>query len=255
MRSHDAVELAEGVIVRTWRKRRAAERTPLELGVEVGFGFATAVLFGVVVNPDEIPGSVPMAAGIAATTIGILGLLALIELRRSGSRGHTGNLDVSPWGGSAKPWWRSPTMLAPVLFAAVFLGRPLGVFDQPAGIIVFAVFLGISSIWLIRASGRQDPVYGHDPDQPPVLGDDARSAAGRGDLAPEVLELIALQAHTSERRISWCARVLDTGEADVRERIARGRRWLELPATDVHDPSTATWVRLTEAGREVLIRP
>lgn len=253
MRSHDAGDLTEDIIVRTWRKRRAAERTPL--GVEVGFGFASAGLFGVVVNPDKIPGSVPMAAGIAVAMIGILGFLALIELRRSGSRGHTGNLDVRPWDGSATPWWRWTTMLAPVLFAAVFLGRPLGVFDQPAGIIVVAVLLGIATAWLIRASGRQDPIYGRDPDQPPVLGDDARSAAERGDLDPDVLELIALQAHTSERKISWCARVLDTNEADVRERIARGRRWLEFPATDVHDPSTATWVRLTEAGRKVLIRP
>lgn len=196
-----------------------------------------------------------MAAGVAVAMFGILGLLALIQLRRSGSRGHTGNLDVSPWGGSATPWWRSPTMLTPVLFAAVFLGRPLGVFDQPAGIIVVAVLLGISTAWMIRASGMQDPIYGRDPDQPPVLGSDARSAVGRGELAPDVLELIALQAHTSERRISWCARVLDTSEAGIRERIARGRRWLEYPATDVHNLSTAKWVRLTEAGREVLIRP
>ncbi|QXU51844.1 hypothetical protein [Rhodococcus sp. LW-XY12] len=253
MRSQDAGEFTEDLIVRTWRKRRAAERTPL--GVEVGFGLASAGLLGVVVNPDEIPGSVPMAAGVAVAMFGILGLLALIQLRRSGSRGHTGNLDVSPWGGSATPWWRSPTMLTPVLFAAVFLGRPLGVFDQPAGIIVVAVLLGISTAWMIRASGMQDPIYGRDPDQPPVLGSDARSAVGRGELAPDVLELIALQAHTSERRISWCARVLDTSEAGIRERIARGRRWLEYPATDVHDPSTARWVRLTEAGREVLIRP
>lgn len=196
-----------------------------------------------------------MAAGVAVAMFGILGLLALIQLRRSGSRGYTGNLDVSPWGGSATPWWRSPTMLTPVLFAAVFLGRPLGVFDQPAGIIVVAVLLGISTAWMIRASGMQDPIYGRDPDQPPVLGSDARSAVGRGELAPDVLELIALQAHTSERRISWCARVLDTSEAGIRERIARGRRWLEYPATDVHNLSTAKWVRLTEAGREVLIRP
>lgn len=196
-----------------------------------------------------------MAAGVAVAMFGILGLLALIQLCRSGSRGHTGNLDVSPWGGSATPWWRSPTMLTPVLFAAVFLGRPLGVFDQPAGIIVVAVLLGISTAWMIRASGMQDPIYGRDPDQPPVLGSDARSAVGRGELAPDVLELIALQAHTSERRISWCARVLDTSEAGIRERIARGRRWLEYPATDVHNLSTAKWVRLTEAGREVLIRP
>lgn len=253
MRSQDAGEFTADLIVRTWRKRRAAERTPL--GVEVGFGLASAGLLGVVVNPDEIPGSVPMAAGVAVAMFGILGLLALIQLRRSGSRGHTGNLDVSPWGGSATPWWRSPTMLTPVLFAAVFLGRPLGVFDQPAGIIVVAVLLGISTAWMIRASGMQDPIYGRDPDQPPVLGSDARSAVGRGEIAPDVLELIALQAHTSERRISWCARVLDTSEAGIRERIARGRRWLEYPATDVHNLSTAKWVRLTEAGREVLIRP
>jgi len=50
-------------------------------------------------------------------------------------------------------------------------------------------------------------------------------------------------------------RVLGTSEADVRERVVRGRRWLEIPASEVHDLSTANWMRLTEAGRTVLIQP
>lgn len=253
MRSQDSDQLTEDVIARTWRTRRAAERTPL--GVEVGVGLAAAGLLAVVVNPDEVPDSLPIAAAVVAAMIGILGLMAFIELRRSGARGHSGNLDVTPWDGSATPWWRSPVLLGPALLTAVFLGRMFGVFDQPTGIIAFAVLGAVVTVWALRVSGCQDPIYGHDPAHPPILGDDARSAAGRGELEYDVLELIALQAHNSERKISWCARVLDASEADIRERIVRGRQWLELPATDVHDPSTAKWVRLTEAGRKALISP
>lgn len=30
------------------------------------------------------------------------------------------------------------------------------------------------TVWGIRASGSQDPIHGHDPADPPILGDDAR---------------------------------------------------------------------------------
>lgn len=253
MPSQDADQLTEDVVVRTWRKRRAAERTPL--GMLLGFGLATAVLIGVAVNPYGVPGSLPLAAAVGAVMIALLGLMALIEYRRSGARRHSGNLGLSPWSGSATPWWRSPNHLGPAVVVAMVVGRLFGVFERPAGTIVFAVSIAVVTVWGVRASESQDPIYGHDPARPPVLGDDARSAVELGELKSDVLELIALQAHNRERKISWCARGLGTSEADVRERIVRGRRWLELPATEMHDPSTASWVRLTEAGRTVLAQP
>lgn len=253
MPSQDVDQFIEGVVARTWRKRRAAERTLPAMSV--GFGLATAVLIGVAVNPYEVPGGLPVAATVGAVMLALLGLMALVERRRSGARRHSGNLDITSWSSSATPWWRSPTLLGPAVVAAMIVGRALGVFEHPAGIIAFAVFVAVVTVWGIRASGSQDPIYGHDPAHPPILGDDARSAAVRGELEPDVLELIALQAHNSERKISWCARVLGTSEADVRERVVRGRRWLEIPASEVHDLSTANWMRLTEAGRTVLIQP
>jgi len=67
-----------------------------------------------------------------------------------------------------------------------------------------------------------------------------------------VLELLVLQHHTGERRVAWCADVLGTDTADIADRISRGRRWLEFPATEVHDPARAAWIRLSAAGREAL---
>ena len=253
MPSHFADQLTEDVVAPTWRKRRAAERTPPAM--VVGFGLATTALIGVAVNPHEVPGGLPVAATVGAVTIALLGLMALIERWRSGARRHSGNLDITLWSGSATPWWRSPVLLGPVVVAAMVVGRLLELFEHPAGIVVFAVLVAIVTVWGIRASESQDPIYGHDPAHPPVLSDDARSAAERGELESDVLELIALQAHNSERKISWCARVLGISEADVRERVVRGRRWLEIPASEVHDLSTANWMRLTEAGRTVLIQP
>lgn len=253
MHSQETGRLAEDVIARTWQKRRAAERTPR--GVVVGMGLAAAGLVGVTVNPDEFPGSLPVAAAVAAAMIALLGLMAWIVLRRLGARGHSGSLNVAPWGGGATPWWRSPVLLGPALVTAVFVGRMLGVFDHLAGILTMALLVAAGTAWAILATETLDPIYGHNPVDPPVLSGEARAAAGQGEPESDVLELLALQGHNSERRISWCAHVLDTDEADIRERIARGRRWLELPATDVHNLSTAKWVRLTEAGRRALVSP
>ncbi|MFN3600224.1 MAG: hypothetical protein ACK4UY_02410 [Dietzia sp.] len=50
------------------------------------------------------------------------------------------------------------------------------------------------------------------------------TAVADGDLATDVLELLVLQHHMGESRISWCADVLGTDVADIRGRIARGRR-------------------------------
>lgn len=253
MPSQEVDQFAEGVVARTWRKRRAAEHTPT--GMLVGFGLATTILIGMAVNPYAAPGGLPVATAVGAVMIALLGLMALIERRRSGARRHSGNLDISEWSSRATPWWRSPALLGPAVVAAMVVGRAIGAFKYSAGTVIFAVFVAVVTVWGIRASVSQDPMYGHDPAHPPILGDDARSAVERGELEPDVLELIALQAHNSERKISWCARVLGTSEADVRERVVRGRRWLEIPASEVHDLSTARWVRLTEAGRTVLIRP
>lgn len=255
MRSRDAEDLANDTIATAWQQRRTAERTPFGARVGLGIISALAVAFFLAFLVHPAGPRDGAAVGIAALVLLVIfGGMLYASLRHNNARGHTGSLDPLE-ALRDTPWWRSPVLLGPVGWSVVIFGLMFGVFDHWAGIVVIAVLVGVATIWYSPTLEIQDPIYGDDPEVPPHLSDDARAAFEQGELAPAVLELLALQMHLGERRISWCARVLDTDEADIRDRIARSGRWLELPATEVHDLWTARWVRPTKAGREVLASP
>src|SRR5699024_10025560 len=97
-----------------------------------------------------------------------------------------------------------------------------------------------------------DHINGARLENPPVPTPDTVAAVDGGELATDVLELLVLQHHTGERRVAWCAAARGAGAAAIADGVARGRRGLESPATAVHDPARAAWIRLSAAGREAL---
>lgn len=240
--------LAGPTISRVWDLRKRAEQRGVwqrpVLGVLVAAGFA------VIANPDLLPGGTPVAVGTFVLMMAVVIAGAVVWTRRSSIRGHSGNVDVPET--PRRQWWRSPALAGPAVYTTVFLGNLIGVFDHWPVVIGCAVVAGFGFALTIPRYETADHIHGARLENPPVLSADAEAALVGGELTPDVLELLVLQHHTVERRISWCADVLGTDEADIRDRIARGRRWLELPATEVHDPANANWARLSAAGREAL---
>lgn len=240
--------LAGSTIARVWELRR---RTEEQAGWQrPAVAVLAAAWFVVIVNPDLIPGGFPVALGglvaVAAVAIGSIVMWA----RRASIRGHSGNVEVPD--PPRRWWWRNPALAGPAMFAVAFLGNLIGGFDRWPVILGTAVVVGIAVAAALPRYESADHINGPRLENPPELTADAAAAVTDGELAPDVLELLVLQHHTGERRISWCADILDTDPADLRGRIARGRRWLELPATEVHDPASANWVRLSADGREAL---
>lgn len=240
--------LTEPTIARTWELRRQAEQAPAWqrpiLGLLVAAGFV------VIANPELLPGGLAVAfAGLvivmSTTVVGLV-----IWVRRISMRGHSGNAETPDALG--RKWWRSPAMAGPAVFTLIFVGRMTGVFDHWPVIIGCAVIAGVAFALILPRYETADHITGPRLERLPSLSADGEVAVTDGELTPEVLELLVLQHHTGERRVSWCADVLGTDLAEIRERIARGRRWFELPATEAHRPKSADWVRLSTAGREVL---
>ncbi|KAA0916957.1 hypothetical protein [Dietzia sp. ANT_WB102] len=240
--------LAETTISRVWELRRQAEKQAG--GTRVAVGALVAVGIVVIASPGLVPG------GVATTLVGFLAVAAIaitggfIASHRASVRGHTGTIESM--GPLRHRWWRNPALVGPAIFTVVFLGNLFGVLDNWPVIIGCAVAMGCATALVLPRYETADHLTGSRLENPPELTTGTVTAVAEGELAPDVLELLLLQHHTGERRIAWCADVLNTEPADIRGRIARGRRWLELPATEVHDPAAAGWVRLTADGREAL---
>ena len=239
---------AEPVVVRVWELRRRAEKQSPWARPALGVFFALG--FIVIANPDLLPGGFATAlaalTGVAAVAVAGIVLWA----RRASFRGHSGSAEAPSAPGHR--WWRSPALAGPAMFFLVFLGNLIELFDRWPVILVTAAVVGCLAALTLPRYETADHIHGARLENPPTLSADAEAALAHGELPADVLELLTLQHHTAERRISWCADVLGTDTDDIRARISRGRRWLELPATEVHDPATANWVRLTSAGREAL---
>lgn len=239
---------AGAIIGRIWEVRRHAESQP---GWQRPLaGMLIAIWFALVAAPDLLPGGLVAAFALMAVVVIALVVIAVVATRRGSVRGHTGNVTVP--GRAARPWWSSPAMAGPAVLSLIFLGRMSGVFDHWPVVAASAVVVGVAVALALPRFETADHVTGAHLEHPPVLSTEGEAAVARGELTPDVLELLVLQHHTGERRISWCADILAVGIPDIRDRIARGRQWLELPATEVHDPDAATWVRLTAPGREAL---
>lgn len=240
--------LAESTIARVWERRRQAEKKPDWRRPIVGLLFAAG--FVVIANPGLLPGGLPasLAGLVAVVAVAIGGIV--MWARRASFRGHSGNVDAPDAPG--RRWWRSPALAGPAMYFVVFLGNLIGVFDHWPVIIGCAIVVGCVAALVLPRYETADHLTGPRLERVPGLSAAGDAAIADGALPSDVLELLVLQHHTGERRVSWCADVLGTDPGGIRERIARGRRWLELPATEVHDPATAEWVRLTAHGREVL---
>lgn len=243
-----APELMSATVDRIWRLRREAERQPrwqLVLG-----SVLTASGFTLIAGAQYLPGG----AGVALAVIGLLVVLLLVvvglNVHRASHRGHSGTVTTLP--GVERPWWRSPALAGPAAYTIVFLGGVTGVFDHWPFVLGCGILVGlVFAKWFPRYE-TADPVTGPHLENAPSLTADAEDAVAAGELAPDILELLVLQHHTGERRVTWCAKVLGTTPEDIRERTHRGRRWLELPATEAHRPTNTAWIRLSAEGREAL---
>ena len=243
-----ATKTVEPTVDRIWQLRRRAEKqTPWGrpvLGVFFALGFI------VIANPDLLPGGFATAlaalTGVAAVAVGSI----IFWSRRASFRGHSGSAEAPAAPGHR--WWRSPALAGPAMFFVVFLGNLVNLFDRWPVVLATAVVVGGLAALTLPRYETADHIHGTRLDNPPTLTAGTAAAVTDGRLSTDVLELLVLQHHTAERRISWCADVLGTDADDIRGRISRGRRWLELPATEVHDPATANWVRLSADGREAL---
>lgn len=236
------------IVARVWELRRRAEKQsrwgPPVLGVFFALGFI------VIANPDLLPGGFTTTLTGLAVIIAVAIIAGIVSARRTSVRGHSGN--VSGPESQGRRWWRNPALASPAMFSVVFLGNLIDLFDRWPVILATAAVVGCLAALSLPRYETADHIHGTRLEHVPGLSAAGEAAVAEAALTPGVLELLVLQHHTSERRISWCADVLGTDADDIRSRISRGRRWLELPATEVHDPATAEWVRLTSAGREAL---
>ncbi|WP_235026634.1 hypothetical protein [Dietzia lutea] len=239
----------EPIVDRDWELWRRAERQGT--WQRPALGVFCALAFVMIANPDLLPGgsATSLAAFVGVAAVAVVGIV--LWARRASFRGHSGSAEVPAAPGHR--WWRSPALAGPAMFTLIFLGNLIGMFDHwPVILATAVVVVGCLAALSLPRYETADHIHGTRLENPPALTADAAAAVTDGRLSPDVLELLVLQHHTAERRISWCAGVLGADVDDIRTRISRGRRWLELPATEVHDPATANWVRLTSAGREAL---
>lgn len=245
--SHAAPAAVSATIARVWELRRLAETRPFWARPALGVLFALG--FVVIARPELLPGG--LATSLAALAVVAAVAVAGIALwsRRSSFRGHSGSAQTPL---EECRWWRSPALAPPVLYALAFVGTLTGAFEYWPVVISGAIAVGVVAAAVLPRYETADHMHGTRFEHPPRLTPDAEVALADGDLTSDVLELLVLQHHTGERRISWCADVLDIDIAEIRDRIRRGHRWLELPATEVHDPTAASWVRLSPAGRKAL---
>lgn len=236
------------IVDRVWELRRRAEKQGTWQRPALGVFFA--LVFAMIANPDLLPGGLATALTtlVGVTAVAVIGIV--LWARRASFRGHSGSAEVPAAPGHR--WWRSPALAGPAMYTLIFLGSLIDLFDHWPVIFATAAVVGCLTALSLPRYETADHIHGTRLEKPPTLTADAAAAVTDGRLSPDVLELLVLQHHTAERRIPWCAGVLGTDADDIRRRISRGRRWLELPATEVHDPATANWVRLTPAGREAL---
>lgn len=239
---------AAATIDRVWELRRRAEK--LRWWQRPAIGILAAAGFTLIADPELLPGGLAVTVTTLVVVVTVAVIAAVVAVRRASLRGHSGSIQMPE--PSGRRWWRSPALAGPAVFTVVFLGNLIGAFDHRPILIATAVLFGVALAHTLPRYETADHIAGSRLQNPPELTADTRAALGDGSLAPDVLELLVLQHHTGERRISWCADVLGTDAADIRDRIARGRRRLELPATEVHTPATATWVRLSAEGRRAL---
>ncbi|MEX6464805.1 hypothetical protein AB6N35_10730 [Dietzia cinnamea] len=249
MSATSAGATASRTVDRVGELRRRAEKQSRWSRPALG-AFVT-LTFVVIARPDLLPGGLLTALVALAIVAAVAVVGSVFWARRSSIRGHSGSIEVPRSPGHR--WWRSPALAGPALYTLAFLGTLTGLFNHWPIVIGCAVAVGVAAAaGLVPRYETADHIHGARLEHPPVLTAGAEAALAAGELTPDVLELLVLQHHTGERRISWCAEVLGTESDDIRARIRRGRRWLELPATEVHDPATADWVRLTSTGREAL---
>lgn len=248
-------DLATGVtaasgtaIARVWERRRQAEQRGA--WQRPTMGILAAAGFTALAGPDLVPGGLTTALATLGVVVAVAITAGVVSARRASVRGHSGNVEMPE--PPRRPWWRHPALIGPVMFTAIFLGSVTGATDYWPVILCGAILAGGVAALATPRYETADHIHGPRLEHVPELSADGMAAVADGDLTTDVLEVLALQHHTGERRVSWCADVLGTDVADIRGRIARGRRWLELPATEVHDPETATWVRLSAGGREAL---
>ncbi len=244
----DPTELVYATVDHAWRLRREAERHP-------GWhrpvaGVLAAVGFTVIAGAQFLPGGAGTSLRVFAALMALILIVAMVSIRRAGHRGHSGTVVELP--GAERPWWRSPAMAGPAAFTLVFLGGLTGLFDHWPVIIGVAVVVGCLAARWYPGYATADAVTGPRLEHAPTLTADAVAAVSAGELDPDVLELLVLQHHTGERRVVWCAEVLDTTQEDIRGRARRGSHWFELPATEAHRPTEAAWIRLSAEGREAL---
>lgn len=239
---------AAATIDRVWELRRRAEKRTW--WQRPAAGALVAAGFVVIANPALLPGGLAVALTGLVVVVAVAVVAAVVAVRRASLRGHSGSIEMPE--PSGQRWWRSPALAGPAVFTVVFLGNLVGAFDHWPILIATAILIGVVLARTFPRFETADHIAGSRLQNSPELTADTADALSGGSLAPDVLELLVLQHHTGERRISWCADVLGTDAADIRHRIARGRRWLELPATEVHNPATASWVRLSSQGRRAL---
>ena len=243
-----ALEFVSATVDRIWQLRREAEIQPRWHIVVMGV--LTALGFTLIAGAQFLPGGATVALPAIGALVILMVIVGWLGIRRGSLRGHSGTVTTLP--GVERPWWRSSAMAGPAAYTVVLIGGITGVFDHWPFVLGCGILLGLAfAKWYPRYE-TADHLTGPHLENSPALTADAVNAVAAGELTPDILEVLVLQHHTGERRVTWCAKVLGTTPEDIRDRTRRGRRWLELPATEAHHPLRATWIRLSAEGREAL---